>query len=459
MNPPNAGEDGCVLPGHKQERSLTMEKQSGGFGSIFGFLMTMIGFAVGVGSLWRFPYVCGTNGGALFIITYILVILLVGIPLLTAEMSVGYSSQRKAVEAYKVLEKPGSKWHWAGYLHIFAGWMVNAYTIPIYAWVVIYIYRTASGYFTGMDAAQIAASFDALNGDHLTMFIGAIINWVLLALVVSRGLQGGVEKLSKIMIPALAVIMVVCIIIGLRIPGSEKGLAFLFTPNFDDFSFSSFTAALGQAFFAIGIGMLASMVFGSCIQKKGENLLKDCSIISVSIILAGVFAGLMIFPICFAFDLEPAAGVSLSLITLPNAFNAVAGGRVIGTIFYIGFFFAAFSSSISMAEAVVNALMELLKCSRARALAITLAGDVVIGAVSILSLDLFDRMDVFTCNYLVVIGAFVISIFCGWVWKADRFLDAANVRHPFARTWLKICVKYICPISIAIIFIGNFVTF
>ena len=371
----------------------------------------------------------------------------------------GYCSQHKAVGAYRALEKPGSKWHFAGYLHILAGWMVNAYTVPIYAWVVVYIYRTATGYFTGMDAAQIAASFDALNADHLTMFIGAIISWGLLALVVSRGLESGVEKLSKIMIPALAVIMVVCIIIGLRIPGSEKGLEFLFTPNPDNFSFSSFASALGQAFFAIGIGMLASMVFGSCIRKKDENLLKDCSIISVSIILAGIFAGLMIFPICFAFDLEPAAGVSLSLITLPNAFNAVAGGRIIGTVFYVGFFFAAFSSSISMAEAVVKALMELLKCSHTKALIITLIGDVVIGSVSILSLDLFDKMDIFTCNYLVVIGAFVISIFCGWIWKADNFLDAANVRHPFARTWLKICVKYICPISIAIIFVGNFVSF
>lgn len=436
-----------------------MEKQNSGFGSIFGFLMTMIGFAVGVGSLWRFPYICGTNGGALFIITYILVILLVGIPLLTAEMSMGYFSQHRAVGAYRALEKPGSKWHFAGYLHILAGWMVNAYTVPIYAWVVVYIYRTATGFFTGMDAAQIAASFDALNADHLTMFIGAIISWGLLALVVSRGLESGVEKLSKIMIPALAVIMVICIIIGLRIPGSEKGLEFLFTPNPDNFSFSSFASALGQAFFAIGIGMLASMVFGSCIRKKDENLLKDCSIISVSIILAGIFAGLMIFPICFAFDLEPAAGVSLSLITLPNAFNAVAGGRIIGTVFYVGFFFAAFSSSISMAEAVVHALMELLNCSRTKALVITLIGDVVIGSVSILSLDLFDKMDIFTCNYLVVIGAFVISIFCGWIWKADNFLDAANVRHPFARAWLKICVKYICPISIAIIFVGNFVSF
>ena len=259
-----------VLPRRKGD--IMKNEEKGGFGSIFGFLMTMVGFAVGVGSLWRFPYICGTNGGALFILTYIIVIVIVGIPLLTAEMSIGYKSQKTAVGAYKVLEKPGSKWHGAGYIHLAAGWMINAYTTPIYAWVVVYVWRTASGYFTGMDSKEINESFEALNADHLTMFIGAFIAWALLALVVSKGLQGGVEKISKVMIPALGTIMIVCIVIGLRIPGSSKGLAFLFKPNFEEFGFAAFTAALGQAFFAIGIGMLASMVFGSCIKNKGEHL-------------------------------------------------------------------------------------------------------------------------------------------------------------------------------------------
>ncbi len=433
--------------------------EKGGFGSIFGFLMTMIGFAVGVGSLWRFPYVCGTNGGALFILIYIVVILVVGIPLLTAEMSIGYQSQRAAVGAYKALEPEGSKWHLAGYLHLFAGWMINSYTIPIYAWIVIYIYRTATGYLNGMTPDEVAQSFDALNQDHLTMFIGAIICWGILAIVVSRGLQGGVEKINKVLIPLLGVIMIVCIIIGIRLPGAEKGIAFLFKPDASSFSFSSVTAALGQAFFAIGIGMLASMVFGSCIKTKGEKLAKDSSIICISIIIAGIFAGLMIFPICFAFNLEPAAGTGLSMITLPNAFNAISGGRIIGTVFYIGFFCAALSSSIGMAEAVVNTLMELLKCSRMKALAVTLAANVVIGSVSIMSLNLFDKMDIFTSNYAVVLGALVISVFVGWVWGIDKAMETANIESPFLRGWFKISVKYVCPVAIFIIFLGNFVNF
>ncbi|MGC2872636.1 sodium-dependent transporter [Ihubacter sp. mB4P-1] len=433
--------------------------EKSGFGSIFGFLMTMIGFAVGVGSLWRFPYVCGTNGGALFIFVYVIVILVVGIPLLTAEMSIGYASQRAAVGAYKALEPEGSKWHLAGYVHLFAGWMINCYTIPIYAWIVIYIYRTATGYLKGMTPTEVAQSFDALNEDHLTMFIGAVICWGILALIVSRGLQGGVEKINKVLIPLLGVIMIVCIIIGVRLPGAEKGVAFLFKPDASGFGFSSVTAALGQAFFAIGIGMLASMVFGSCIRTKGEKLVKDSSIICLSIIIAGIFAGLMIFPICFAFDLEPAAGTGLSMITLPNAFNAISGGNIIGTVFYVGFFCAALSSSIGMAESVVNTLMELLKCSRMKALAISLAANVAIGSVSIMSLALFDKMDIFVSNYVVVIGALVISVFVGWIWGIDKAIETANIQNAFLQKWFKISVKYICPIAISIIFLGNFIQF
>lgn len=440
---------------------MSDNKSSGGnaFSGLMGFLMTAIGFAVGVGSIWRFPYLLGTNGGALFLIVYVAIIVVIGIPLLTAETAMGFKTQKTAVLAYRALAPRHKVWSYAGYAHLLAALLIVSYTIPIYAWILGYLYNTAIGTFQGMDMAQLGDFFTQFSGNYPLVALMAAINLGFAVLVVSGGVAKGVETLTKVLLPVLGIIMVVLIIAGMRMPGADAGFAFLFKPDASAFTMQSLQDCLGQAFFAVGIGMLASMVFGSCIQKKGENLLKDCSIISVSIILAGIFAGLMIFPICFAFDLEPASGVSLSLITLPNAFNAVAGGRAIGTIFYIGFFFAAFSSSISMAEAVVNALMELLKCGRGKALAITMAGNVVIGSVAILSLDLFDKMDIFTCNYLVVIGAFIISIFCGWVWKADNFLDAANVRHPFARLWLKVCVKYVCPISIAIIFIGNFVTF
>lgn len=315
---------------------MSEKKQNEGFSSLFGFLLTVIGFAVGVGSLWRFPYVCGTNGGALFIITYVLVIVLVGIPLLTAEISMGYVSQKTAIGAYQTL-KPGSKWYAASYLHIIVALLIFCYTVPIYVWVLAYIWRTAVGFFVGLDADGIAQSFEALSGDPKTMFLFAIINWALIAIIVSGGVQKGVEKVNKFLLPALAVIMVVCIVIGLNVEGSSKGLAYMFKPDLSSFSFDAVTAATGQAFFALGLAMLGSMIFGSYIKDKKANILKQATIVSGSIVAAGLAAGMMIFPMVFAFGLEPGAGTGLTMITLPNVFNYITGGKVIGTLFYVGF--------------------------------------------------------------------------------------------------------------------------
>lgn len=435
---------------------MTDKNQNQGFSSILGFLLTTIGFAVGVGSLWRFPYVCGTNGGALFIIVYVLVIIVIGIPLLTAEISMGYVTQKTAVGAYQTL-KPHSKWYYASYLHILVAVLVNGYTVPIYVWILAYIYKTATGFFVGMDAAGIAESFGALTADSGTMFLFAIINWAIITIIVSGDVQNGVEKANKFLLPALAVIMVVCIVIGLRVDGATKGLAYMFKPDMSTFSFNAVTAAVGQAFFAIGIGMLASMIFGSYLKNKNENIIKHATIISSSIIIAGIAAGLMIFPMVFAFDLEPGAGVGLTMITLPNVFNYIAGGRVIGTLFYVGFYFAALSSAIGLAEAIIAVVMDRFALTRKKAVAAVMGIIIVIGCGSILIPGFLDNVDIVTSNYLLVISGFLIAIFVGWIWGIDNFMDAINVKKPAARLWLKLSVKYLCPIAIAVIFAGNFI--
>lgn len=435
---------------------MSDKKQNEGFSSLFGFLLTVIGFAVGVGSLWRFPYVCGTNGGALFILTYVVVIVLVGIPLLTAEISMGYVSQQTAIGAYKTL-KPRTKWYAVSFLHIIVALLIFCYTVPIYVWVLAYIWRTATGFFTGLDAAGIAQSFEALSGDPKTMFLFAIINWALIALIVSGGVQKGVEKVNKFLLPALAVIMVVCIVIGLRVEGSSKGLEYMFRPDASTFSFNAVTAAVGQAFFAIGIGMLASMIFGSYLKNKNENIVKHATIISTSIIIAGIAAGLMIFPMVFAFGLEPSAGVGLTMITLPNVFNYTAGGRVIGTLFYVGFYFAALSSAIGLAEAIIAVVMDRFKLPRKKAVAAVMGIIIAIGCCSILIPGFLDVVDVYTSNYLLVISGLLIAIFVGWIWGVDNFLDAIHVEKKGLRIWLGLSVKYLCPIAILVIFLGNFI--
>jgi Na+-dependent transporters of the SNF family len=430
--------------------------QSEGFSSLFGFLMSIIGFAVGVGSMWRFPYVCGTNGGALFIFTYIGVILIIGIPLLTGEISMGYVTQKTTIGAYKEL-KPGSKWYCAGYLHSIVALSVFGYTVPIYVWVLAYIYRTATGFFKGLDPAGIANSFTALTGDYKTMFIFAIINWVVTAIVISGSVSNGIEKVNKFLLPALGVIMVVCIVIGLRVPGAFKGVAYMFKPNPSTFSLSTVSTAIGQAFFAIGIGMLASMIFGSYIKKKNENILKQATIVGTSILGAGIASGLMIFPMVFAFGLQPSAGVGLTMITLPNVFNYIAGGRFIGTLFYVGFFFAALSSSIGLGEAITAVVKDGFNLTRKKAVAVVMACSVIIGSCSILIPGFLDKADIITSNYLLVISGLLIAIFVGWVWGADNFLDAVNIQKKWTRIWLKVSIKFVCPIAIIVIFLGNFI--
>ncbi len=419
-------------------------------------MMSIIGFAVGVGSMWRFPYVCGTNGGAVFIFTYIAVIIIIGIPLLTGEISIGYVTQKTAIGAYQTL-KPNSKWYYAGYLHSIVAILVFGYTVPIYVWVLTYIYRTSTGFFHGLSPSAIAESFGSLTTDYKTMFLFAIINWAITAIVISKGVSGGIEKVNKFLLPALGVIMVVCIIIGLRVPGSSKGLTYMFKPDLSAFSMNTVSTAIGQAFFAIGIGMLASMIFGSYIKKKNENILKQASIVGGSIVGAGIASGMMIFPMVFAFGLEPSAGVGLTMITLPNVFNYISGGRIVGTLFYVGFYFAALSSSIGIGEAIVAVVKDGFKISRKKAVMIVMGVSVVVGSCSILIPGFLDNVDIITSNYLLVISGLLISIFVGWVWGADNFLDAINIRKKGLRMWIKVSVKYICPLAIAAIFVSNFI--
>ncbi len=437
---------------------MSQNKPKEQFGSFLGFLMVAIGFAVGVGSLWRFPYVCGANGGAVFIMVYILLILLIGVPLLTAELSVGFFSKKAPVAAYQTIA-PGTSWYLGAYLHIAAALFIVGYTAPIYAWILHYLYSTAVGGLAGLDAAQLGAHFESLTwgGEKLSVVVlFALFNFGLNIWIVKGGLEKGIERLCKFLLPLLAVIMLIIIVYGLRLPGAEAGVSFLLKPDFTKFTADSLLTALGMAFFAIGIGMLASMVFGSYIKNPRENIMKSANYICGAIIVAGVSAGFMIFPMVFAFGLEPAAGPGLTFITLPNVFNQIPGGRVIGTLFYLGFYIAALTSSAGVLEALVGALKDRFDLSRGRALAIASALIVAIGIGSIFSSPFFEFMDNLTSNYVIVIGAFIIAVFVGWVWGIDNFLKAVNVESDFAKLWLRVCVKYLSPVVILIIFVARY---
>lgn len=433
-----------------------MSKQNEGFSSILGFIMVAIGLALGIGTLWRFPYVVGENGGAIFIFLYILIILVIGIPLMTCEVTIGYATGNAAIDAYKTL-RPNTKWYLAGYLHTLAALIIVGYTSVIYAWIIKYIVGAFMGDFVGLDSQGIQTYFDAFNANKTTVFIFFLINFALNNAVIILGVQKGIERVSKILIPVLFVIMIVIIFFGLRLPGAKEGITFLFKPDFSKFSFNSIITCLGQAFFALGLAMLGSMVFGSYIKEKDENIFKDSTVICLALVFAGILSGFMILPIVFATGLTPGEGVGLTFLTLPLAFNVVPFGRILSILFYFGFYIAAFTSSVGVLEAIVGQFMERFKLERIKALMLASAIIVVIAAVSIFYDPVFAFLDNVESNYILVIGCLLIALFSARAWKMENLLEAANIKSPFVRAWMNVSIKYISPIVIVIIFLSQFI--
>lgn len=423
------------------------------FNSLFGFLMVIIGFAVGVGSLWRFPYVMGNEGGAYFLLAYVLLIILIGVPLLTAEMALGYHSRAVGIGAYNRL-KPGKNWSLLGWLHIFAAIAIIGYTVPVYAWILNFLSQTAMGTFKVMDNPTISHYFEEQASAPL-LIIFAFINWALLFVVLKGGLQNGIERWSKILMPILAVIMIGIAILGLMLPDGIEGLKFIFNLKAEQFSLSSAKTALDQAFFAIGIGMLASMVFGAYIKGNNKPLLGLSATICLAIIMAGVLAGLMIFPLVFAYQLEPAGGPGLTFMTLPIIFNSMPYGQLIGVIFYIGFYIAAFTSALAVFEAVISTFTYHLNMTRNKAIGVVFGIVMIIGLLSTFNNGIFNFLDQLTSGYLIVLGALFITIFVGWIWGTDNLNEAAHIKHPIMKLWMHISIKYVCPVIIILLLINT----
>ena len=427
-----------------------MENKREGFGSRLGFLLATIGFSVGVGTLWRFPYLCGEYGGGLFLIVYAVLMVVIGIPLFSAEVSLGLASRKSPVLAYQKLS--GKKgWGIVGIVNMLAIILVVGYTLPVYGWVIHYIYSTAIGTYSQMNAEEISAYFGTMTGNYPHVFLMILINIVLTMLVVRKNLQSGIEKIAKILLPSLAVIMIIIAGYGLTMEGAGEGLKFFFTPDISSFSMDTVLTALGQVFFSLGIAMAVALVFGSY-QKEGElNVVKNSTIISLSVIFVAILAGVMIFPMVYTFGLDVAEGPGLVFVVMPNVFNQMAGGAVWGTLFYVAFFIAAFSSGIAGWEAVMGFLMDQFGISRQKALWGTLVLVCIVGIPATLSDPAFNFFDMLTNNIFLTTGAFFMSIFVGWIWRIPNFLKTVGMSEnsPAAKC-LSIVIKYLSPLVIII---------
>lgn len=447
-----------------------MEKREN-FGSRLGFIMVSAGCAIGIGNVWKFPYVAGQNGGAIFVLFYLLFLLIMGIPIMTMELAVGRGSGKTVVQGYKALEKEGSKWHIHGWLCIAGNYLLMMYYTTVAGWMLAFFWKFLTGEFSGKKMSDVAPVFDGLLGDpkQLTIFMAIVV--VGGFLVLSFGVQNGLEKVNKIMMTGLLALILVLAVNSLLLKGSGEGLKFYLMPNLKSVKEiglgSVITAAMNQAFFTLSLGIASMEVFGSYMSKQYTLTGEAIRICALDTFVALV-SGLIIFPACFSFGIEPDAGPSLIFVTLPSVFINMAGGRFWGTLFFLFMTFASFSTVTAVFENLIGSTMDNFGWSRMRSVVCNLIFMLVASMPCLLGYnilsnvhliggrDILDSEDFIVSNLLLPIGALVFLLFCitKFGWGAEKYLEEVNTgegvkmsRHliPF--------FKYVLPILILVIII------
>ena len=439
------------------------------FGSRFGALVAMAGSAVGLGNLWRFPFLMGENGGAAFIIIYIALCFLICLPIFISEFVVGRRSQKNAFAAFRDLSD-GSNWKWVGLITVIVPMIVLSYYSVIGGWSIDYLIKSVTLSFNG--SADSHMMFTTLVTSTWTPLIAHTAFLFLTVLIVMVGIKRGIEKFSKIMMPLLFLMVLAIAIYALTLPGAQKGVDYLFKPDFSKIDGKAIAAALGQAFFSLSLGFGTIMTYASYVNKK-ENIMFQSAATAVSDLMFALIAGLAIMPAVFAFGLSPDSGPGLVFETLPRVFGQMPAGGLIAILFFVALLVAALTSSISMMEVAVTYLVEEKKISRRWACVIIFAICWVVGAMCSLSFgplshiqigggNLFDFFDNLSSNILMTLGSLLTVLFVGWRLKKTEVYDeftnggtlSRNARM-FGALWF--LIRYICPIAVAIIFISGLI--
>ena len=343
--------------------------------SRLGFILLSAGCAIGIGNVWRFPYIVGNYGGGIFVLFYLSFLALIGIPVLTIEFSIGRASQKSTAKAYQELEPRGTKWHLHSNFAIAGNYILLMFYTTVAGWMLYYFYKFAVGGFVGLDTANVKNTFNNLLASPATMTFWMLVVVVLGFGVCSLGLQKGVEKITKVMMTALLGLIIILAIHAVRLDGGIDGVKFYLLPNFEKIQevgfFKLITTAMNQAFFTLSIGMGSMMIFGSYIDKS-RTLLGESINIALLDTFVAIIAGLIIFPSCFAFNVEPDSGPSLIFITLPNVFTSMKGGRIWGSLFFLFMTFAAFSTVIALFENILTCCVEKFNITRKKAVLINI---------------------------------------------------------------------------------------
>ena len=445
------------------------------FGTRLGFILISAGCAIGLGNVWRFPYITGQYGGAAFVLIYLACLVLLGLPIMIMEFSVGRASQASIALAFDRLEPKGTKWHWYKFFGIAGNYLLMMFYTTIGGWLLLYIFKMGAGGFEGMDSARIEAEFGELMGQPILMTVLMVIVVVLCFGVCRLGLQKGVEGITKVMMVLLLAMLVILAVRSIMLPGAGEGLRFYLLPDFGKMKEAGImeviSAAMGQSFFTLSLGIGAMAIFGSYIDKK-RTLPGEAVYITILDTCVAFTSGLIIFPASFAFGVNPDSGPNLIFITLPNIFNSMAGGRIWGAVFFICMFFAAASTIIAVFENIIAFAMDLTGCSRGKAVVVNLIAIIILSMPCVLGYNVLsgfepfgpgsavlDLEDFIVSNNLLPLGSLVYVIFCtsryGWGWK--NFLKEANTGEgPTFPKWVRVYVTYIIPLIVLFLFIQGY---
>ena len=450
-----------------------MEREN--FKSKLGFILVSAGCAIGIGNVWRFPFVTGQNGGGIFVLLYLLFLVIMGIPVLTMELAIGRASKKSAVLAYKTLEKPKSKWHIHGWFCILGCYLLMMYYTPVSGWMLSYFFKFATGTFeSGMSSEDVSNVFSNLMSNPTEMIIWMAIMAIAGFFVCSKGIQNGIEKVSKVMMILLLTLIIILAVNSLALTGAAEGIKFYLVPDMEKVKSIGIghiiTYAMSQAFFTLSLGIASMEIFGSYMTRE-KTIPSESIKICILDTFVAITAGLIIFPACFSYGVQPDQGPALIFVTLPNVFVNMAGGRIWGTLFFLFMTFACFSTVIAVFENLISFSIDMFNLSRTKAVIINaiimligclpcIFGFNILSGFSIFGKGVLDIEDFIVSNLLLPVGAFLYSLFCStkFGWGFDGYLNECNqgkgIKFP---RFIKPYVKYILPVLVLIVFISGFI--
>ena len=448
------------------------KKDRGNFGSKLGVILASAGSAVGLGNIWRFPYETGNHGGAAFILIYLGCILLLGLPIMIAEFLIGRHSQANTARAYQILA-PGTQWRWVGRMGVLAGFLILGYYSVVAGWTLEYIFEAVSNSFAGKTPAEFISSFESFSSNPWRPALWLTLFLLATHFIIVKGVEKGIEKSSKIMMPTLFIIILVLVGCSVTLPGASRGIEFLLKPDFSKVDGNVFLGAMGQAFFSLSLGMGCLCTYASYFSKD-TNLTRTAFSVGIIDTFVAVLAGFIIFPAAFSVGIQPDAGPSLIFITLPNVFQQAFSGipvlaYIFSVMFYVLLALAALTSTISLHEVVTAYLHEEFNFTRGKAARLVTAGCILLGILCSLSLGvtkdftifglgMFDLFDFVTAKLMLPLGGLLISIFTGWyldkklVWS--EITNNGTLKVPIYKLIIFI-LKYVAPIAISVIFINE----